>query len=462
MNGSTQLKVLWSEGLLMAPQHLQQSDRYHEALVAGRLSALHAHPWGALRVELDRQAIADGVIKLEHFTGVLPDGAVLTIDKGSLEAPPSRPIEGLLPERSTLEVFLAIPSERESSSQTGARSRYTAHVRRLADLTTEDGELADVELALRNVRFMFGHEPREDMEAIKIAEIRRESRGLYVLDESFVPPCLRIGGSPALIAKLERLLALMNTRRQALIDARRERDAETVEADATDITRFMLLHDLSRALPALTHATRSADLSPRELHRHLLDLLGSLATFSIDASLDAPEFDYLDLRATFEPLFGRLERLLGDTHRESCFIVELEGRGDGMHLGRIDDRIARCDRFLLAVRTAVPVRDATSLLPSIGKVASWQQVTHVVNAAMPGAKLEIAHRPPPEVPVKTGEIYFSIDACGPYWNEITRERAIAVFLPRPFEAPQTQVSLLALPPRSGAHVELQAPMSARS
>ncbi len=457
MNGTTQLKVLWSEGLLMAPQHLQQTDRYHEALVAGRLAALHPHPWGALRVELDRQAIADGVIKLEHFAGVLPEGAVLTIDKGSPEAPPSRPIEGLLPERSTLEVFLAIPSERENVHQIGARSRYTAHVRRIADLTTEDSEPTEVELALRNVRFVFGHESRDDMEAIKIAEIRRESRGLYALDESFIPPCLRMGASPVLIAKLEKLLALMNTRRQALIDARRERDAETVEADAADITRFMLLHDLSRVLPALTHLKRSADLSPRELYRHLLDLLGSLATFSVDASLDVPEFEHLDLRATFDPLFGRLEQLLGNTHRESCFVIDLEGRGDGMHLGRIDDRIARCDRFLLAVRTAVPVRDAASLLPSIGKVASWQQVTHVVNAAMPGAKLEITHRPPPEVPVKTGEIYFSIDARGPYWNEITREQAIAVFLPRPFEAMQTQVSLLALPPRTGAQA-----VSARS
>jgi type VI secretion system protein ImpJ len=297
---------------------------------------------------------------------------------------------------------------------------------------------------------------------MKIAEIRRDSRGLYVFDESFVAPCLRIGAAPALLAKLERLLGLMHTRRQALLDARRERDAETIEADATDITRFMLLHDLCRALPALTHMKKSGDLSPRDLYVRLLDLLGSLTTFSIEASLEIPEFDHIDLRSTFEPLFGRLERLLGKTHRETCFVVDLEGRGDGMHLGQIDDRVARCDRFLLAVRTAVPMKEAVTLLPSIGKVASWQQVTHVVNAAMPGAKLDIAHRPPPEVPVKSGEIYFSIDARGQYWNEITRERAIAVFLPRPFEAQQTQVSLLALPPRSRSQAAPQAPFDARS
>lgn len=462
MNGSTQLKVLWSEGLLMAPQHLQQSDRYHETLVTERLSALHAYPWGAVRVELDRRAITDGMIKLDHFAGVLPDGTVLTIERDSLEAPPARPVEGLPPERSVLDVYIGVPSECESAGPSGSRSRYSAHVRRIADHTTEGGEPAEVELAKRNVRLVFGHESRDDMELIKIAEVRRDSRTLYVVDDSFIPPCLRIGASPVLLARLERLLALMHTRRQALIAARRERDQETIEADASDITRFMLLHDLNRALPMLTHLRKSGDLSPRELYRQLLDLFGAVATFSIEASIDVPDFDHLDLRATFEPLFDRLEALLGSTQRESCLIVELEGRGDGMHLAQIDDRIVKCDRFLLAVHTSVLARDAASLVPSIGKVASWQQVTQVVNAAMPGAKLEIAHRPPPEVPVKTGEIYFSIDARGPYWQEITRERAIAVFLPRPFEAQRTRVSLLALPPRRSARAEAQSSMTSGS
>lgn len=461
MNGGTQLKVLWTEGLLMAPQHLQQSDRYHESLLAQRLAALHPHAWGVVRCELDRRALGDGTVRLESFAGVLPDGGVLSIDGEHPEAPPSRPVEGLGPERAILEVYLAIPREREGLCQIGARARYTAHARRMPDACTSDGEPAEVELALRNVRFVFGHEPREDLETVKIAEIRRESQGSYVLDESFVPPCLRVGASPALSARLERLLGLMHTRRRALLEARRERDAQTVEADASDVTRFLLLHDLSRALPGLTHAAQTGDRSPRELYVQLLELMGALSTFSVDASLDAPEFDHLDLRATFQPLFARLEQLLGNTHRETCLTLDLEGRGDGLHLAQIDDRIARCDRFLLAVRTTVPAKDAAGLVPSLGKVASWQQVTQVVNAAMPGAKLEVAHRPPPEVPVKTGEIYFSIDARGPYWAEIARERAIAVFLPRPFEAQETRVTLLALPSRNGAQPAPQAPFDAR-
>jgi type VI secretion system protein ImpJ len=102
------------------------------------------------------------------------------------------------------------------------------------------------------------------------------------------------------------------------------------------------------------------------------------------------------------------------------------------------------------VRTDVPPREAQSLVPTIGKVASWQQVTNVVNSALPGAKIELVHRPPAEVPVRADEIYFTIEPKGAYWNEIHRDRAIALFLPKPFEPRHTKVSLLALPPRGEA------------
>ena len=462
MNRSTQLKVLWTEGLLMAPQHLQQADRYHESLLAQRLDALGRDSWGVVRCELDRHALAEGTLRLDELACVMPDGSVLSIGRDHPEAPPTRPVEGLGPERSTLDVHVAIPREREGAPLVGARARYTPHARRMSDACTADGEPVEVELALRNVRFVFGHEPREDLEHVKIAEVRRDSQGRYVLDESYLPPALRIGASPTLVASLERLLARMHTRRSALLDARRERDAQTVEADATDVTRFFLLQALGREIPALTHLAASGDRSPRELYLRLVDLVGALSAFTVDASLEVPDFDHLDLRGTFRPLFERIEQVLGSTHRETCIAVELEARDDGMHFGQFDERVTRCDRFLLAVRTPVPAKDAATLVPSIAKVASWQHVTQVVSSAMPGAKLEVAHRPPPEVPVKAGEVYFTIEPRGRDWSEIASERAIAVFLPRPFEAQHTRVSLLALPPRSGAPVPHASASAARA
>ena len=39
-------RVIWSEGMFMSPQHLQQLDRYHEAHVGARVGALFPYDWG--------------------------------------------------------------------------------------------------------------------------------------------------------------------------------------------------------------------------------------------------------------------------------------------------------------------------------------------------------------------------------------------------------------------------------
>ncbi len=71
------LRVVWSEGLLMSPQHLQQLDVYHERLVGARLDALHPLNWGVVRVEIDRRALESGQVRVQELTVVLPDGLVI-------------------------------------------------------------------------------------------------------------------------------------------------------------------------------------------------------------------------------------------------------------------------------------------------------------------------------------------------------------------------------------------------
>ena len=43
-------KPVWTEGLFMTPQHLQQSDQYHEALLHSRMHAIATYDWGVTGV----------------------------------------------------------------------------------------------------------------------------------------------------------------------------------------------------------------------------------------------------------------------------------------------------------------------------------------------------------------------------------------------------------------------------
>ena len=67
-------RVVWSEGMFMNPQHLQQADLYHESLLSARLGAMTPYDWGVVEMDVDDKALAAGQFQLLRFFGILPDG----------------------------------------------------------------------------------------------------------------------------------------------------------------------------------------------------------------------------------------------------------------------------------------------------------------------------------------------------------------------------------------------------
>ena len=67
-------KVIWSEGMFLQPQHLQQHDRYVESLIERRTAALEGHAWGCVALAIDEAPLRLGKIALAGARGLLPDG----------------------------------------------------------------------------------------------------------------------------------------------------------------------------------------------------------------------------------------------------------------------------------------------------------------------------------------------------------------------------------------------------
>jgi len=445
-------RVVWSEGLLLTPQHLQQQDRFHEASLAARLDALDPLSWGVLRMEFDRRALASGQLSALECQGVLQGGAYVHVRADDPELPPSRPIaEAFAATRSSLLVYLGLPRERDGvnnySRAPGGRERYVIEHRMVGDaLGTADP--VEVPVGRRNLMFLLGSESREDIDAIPVAEVVRDETGAYTLLETFVPPCVRIDASPFLQAGLRRVVGAMTTRQRALADSRRERDASSVEFAAQDVSRYLLLSAINARLPVLNSLSEAGDIHPRALYFILTEFAGHLATFATNFDpLSLPKYNHLDLRATYEELFARLTFLLQSSFREHFVAWPLEARAsDGMHFAQLgDDRILTCGQFFLAVKTKVPEQQSATTLPKLSKVASWNDLQGILAASTPGAPVEVTFRPPVEIPVKAGVLYFAVSTENPYWRNIMVERKIAVFLPQPFDGATTQIQLLGIP-----------------
>jgi type VI secretion system protein ImpJ len=455
--------------MFVSPQHLQQLDLYHERLLEERLAALSPYPWGVSALEIDLGALATHQLKLTRFLGVLPDGLLISFEDGDPESPPARPIEASFfpPTRQILEIYLGAAREREgvpsvsaeesaprsaaprdkSANGTPPRTRYRMASRSVGDLTGEGAELA-MAFAQRNLALFLGDEPRDDFDTIKIAEVVRGGSGTLVLNETFIPPLLRIDASPFMMEGAGRLLALMTTRQRQLAEERRHRDGATVEFNANDITRYLQLHSLNGVIPVLTHLGRVGDMSPRDLYLILIQAAGQLATFSPTADPSTfPAFNYTDLRATFEELFAIVTSLVQSTIRQLHVPVPLE-LTQGIYLGRMEDeRIRRCQQFVLAVRAPVP-EDQWGKLPHLCKIASRNQLPSIVSASTNGIPLKLTPRPPTEIPVRPGVAYFLLTESD-HWKSVLDEKAIAIYLPpSSYNPSQVKLELFGIPKRA--------------
>ena len=64
-------KVVWSEGLFLRTQHLQQQDRHTDWLIRQVLGALPRHAFGFTKLELDTTALEEGQVAVAVAEGVL-------------------------------------------------------------------------------------------------------------------------------------------------------------------------------------------------------------------------------------------------------------------------------------------------------------------------------------------------------------------------------------------------------
>ena len=446
-------RVVWGEGLLVCPQHFQQQELYYQEQLDARSSWPNPYAWGLTKLELDPVALKTGEFGLKAIQGVLPGGITIDLDEGDPGLPGARPIGPAFESTAAvLEVFAAVAhsvegSENYGSSDAGTAPRsfemWSRDVLDLVDAATE----VSVSFARPKLVLLFGTENRDHYNAIKIAELRRDDSGGFDLTADFVPTSLRLSGAKPLRTWTSDLLKLMVAKRRAIASALRQVDSSRVEFTAQDVTRSLQLSAIASQIPMVRHLSETPASTPYQLFSTLSQLAGQLTTFSADITPEElPVYAHSDLRETFSELFSKLRTLLELAMAESFLEVTLEARRDGMWIAMLKEpRLLECPIYVLALDVNVPQQEVANRVPHLSKVASWKQIPKIVRSAIPGAPIKVSHRPPPEIPIRPHEVYFMVDTSHEYWEQIVREKTIAIFLPPPFDSSRAKARLFAIP-----------------
>ena len=140
-------KPVWTEGLLLSQHHMQQQDRYHEALLQDRLRAFTHYGWGISELKIDERGFAAGHFQLQRFAAIWPDGASIACGEGTdLPVPPPR---ALPPDAPRTEVFLGLAHEVEGAGIVGSTEeanvrKYVRTTRQVVDLNTGGSQSGQV------------------------------------------------------------------------------------------------------------------------------------------------------------------------------------------------------------------------------------------------------------------------------------------------------------------------------
>ena len=427
-------KVIWSEGMLLQPQHLQQHDRYLRAQIDARCAALRPYAFGFSELAIDVEQLKLGRIALTACAGVLPDGSPFR-----LPADDDLPLPLAVPEDARdLTVVLALPVARRGVAEashgaqaegTGGHDGFARH--RIAEtevLDSNDGAVgaALVQVGKLQLRLAFERDVVHAHTSLGIARIvERRADNSLVLDAAYVPPCLDYRVSRRLCGFVDELVGLMHQRADALA----ARLAQPAATGAAEIADFLLLQVLNRAEPLFAGIASTTGLHPHDLHQHALQLAGELATFSQAGKRPAafPVYRHERLDETFTPIVDALRGALSAVMDPHAVPIALEERKYGLRVAIVPDReLFASASFVLAVKADLAPAALLNGFPQQAKLGPVERIRDLVNLQLPGIALRALPVAPRQLPFHAGFTYFELERGGELWRQFATSAGVAL------------------------------------
>ena len=421
-------KVIWSEGLFLRPQHMQQQERYLERFVELRAGNLRPHAWGFHELELEADLLAIGKLGIKRARGIFPDGTPFAMP-GDDPLPPPLDVDANCRDQT---VFLTLPLRSPTQPDSG---RPEAPAEKLFRFRVREAEVRDasgstdgstpLEVGGMSSRLLPQSQPMEGltrMPLARIVECRTDRR--VMLDDAFMPTGLSCQGVSRLVTFLTELLGLLHQRGEALAS----RVALTDRGGAAEIADFLLLQVVNRCQPLIAHLAEAPLLHPEELYRTLVAMVGELATFTAPGKRPPalPPYRHEALRESFEPVIAALRASLSAVLEQNATPIPLQERKFGVWVAVVPD-LTLLDNaaFVLAAKADVKSEELRRQLPAQSKIGPVEKIRDLVNLQLPGIPVTPMPVAPRQIPYNAGYLYFEFDRHAAMWRELKTSGGIA-------------------------------------
>lgn len=420
-------KVIWREGMLLRPQHLQHSDRYYEHQMKSRTQLLGSYIWGFFNLEIDAQPLNRGKLVISAASGVLPDGSLF-----DLSGNPQALALDIPPNTGNTSVYLALPLvtgnhiEAREPTQSDVLARYIAYEVEVADSNAGSDSASQVSCGRADFRLLLGEQQNHHAYVkLKVCDVlETTSDGRVSLDPDFEPSYLQTHASRYLMSCLEEVISLLGHRGDSIA----ERISSNGKVGGAEVGDFMMLQLINRTELLLRHYLTLEQVHPEELYRTLLILLGDLATFSSDSKrprLDS-RYQHSDQGACFRQLMDGIRHVLSMVLEQHAIELELQARQYGISVSPLQDHeLLNSASFVLAVSANCDSEALRKRLPAQLKVGPVERIRQLINLHLPGIKVKPLAVAPRQIPFHSNKSYFRLELSAEDLAQLKRSGGFA-------------------------------------
>ncbi|MCJ8205743.1 type VI secretion system baseplate subunit TssK [Pseudomonas sp. RGM2987] len=404
-------KVIWQEGMLLRPQHLQHNDRYLDHQLRLRTRLLASYAWGFLTLEIDRQFLNMGQLVISQASGVLPDGTLFESGGSTepliLEIPSST---------SNTPVYLALPLvtgnhiESRRPEQSDVLARYTTYDVQVADSNAASASQSQISCGRPDLRLLLGEQQSDHaFVKLKLCEILDATAdGVIRLDPDFVPSFIQARSSHYLQSCLKEIIGMLAHRGDSLA----ERIRSNGKVGGAQVGDFMMLQLINRSELLLRHYLDLEQVHPEALYQALLTLLGDLATFSSDSKRPPlnNRYQHSDQGTCFRSLMQAIRQVLSMVLEQHAIELQLQARQYGIFVSQLKDlSLLDSASFVLAASASCDGEGLRQRLPSHLKISSVERIRQLVNLHLPGIRIRPLPVAPRQIAFHANKTYFILE-----------------------------------------------------
>ncbi|MDM0117250.1 type VI secretion system baseplate subunit TssK [Variovorax sp. J22R133] len=424
---SWRTKVVWSEGMLLQPQHLQQSERHAEYARHLLLRSTTPYAWGVAELEIDTAALALGKLALVRAVGVFGDGT-------PFDMPAVDPLPEAIDIPATMRdeaVVLALPLRRAGAREADAETFEDLVRHRVMEVDVPDSNTAGersamLQLGKLHTRLLRASDATDAWTTLKIARVvERRVDNQVQLDRHFVPPLLDVAGHALVKSWLDELIGLLRQRGNELVGSLTPGGTGGV----AEIADFLMLQTINRQEAVFAHLQRSAMVHPQHFFEHALSLAGDLITFR-DSRRTTKFGPYVhdDLALSFRPVMEDLRRSFSIVFERPAVRIELHDRKNKVHVAVIKNvELQRSAIFVLAANANMPSEALRARFPTQVTIGPVERIRELVTQALPGVVLTPLPVAPRQIPFHAGASYFELETRNSdLWRQLEQSGGVAM------------------------------------